>query len=99
MIEIEYNFISWIMFIKGIEKNHHVLTVYDYDVQSTYREKGGVQYFKTLKQMIISNGGSIVPNDEYKKILDMIEKYFILTKQEYRIEILPKRFKLNESGL
>lgn len=99
MIEIEYNFISWVMFIKGIEKNHHVLTVYDYDIQSTHSEKGGVQYFKTLQQMIISNGGSIVPNYEYKKILDMIKKYFILTKQEYRIEILPKRFKLNESGL
>lgn len=99
MIEIEYNFISWVMSIQGIEKNHHVLTVYDYDIQSTHREKGGVQYFKIFKQMIISNGRSIVPNFEYKKILDMIEKYFILTKQEYKIEILPKRFKLNESGL
>lgn len=99
MIEIEYNFISWVMFIKGIEENSPVLTVYAYDVQSLYRENGGIQYFTHIKQMIIGNGKSLVPNYEYKKILDIVEKYFILTKQEYRIEILPKRFKLNESGL
>lgn len=99
MIKIEYNAVSSILTINGIEKNSKSMSVLDYDVQSIHSIYCGIQYLEVVKNILIGNGCSILSRFEYKKILDIIEKYFRLTNQEYKIEILPKRFRLNESGL
>ena len=99
MIEINYNPVSEIVAVKGIENNNRDLCISGYYIKSVRHIWCGIQYVEVVKNILIGNGRSILSRFEYKKILDIIKTYFILTNQEYKIDISPKRVRLNESGL
>lgn len=99
MIEINYNPVSEIVAVKGIEKNNRDLRISGYYIKSVRHIWCGIQYVDILKNILIGNGRNFLSKFDYKKILDIIKTYFILTNQEYKIDISPKRVRLNESGL